>query len=66
MDSYLDSRLAQRSLRRQSFARRHAGVVGPLELLLKFLELFGAEGGPVSSELWLFRTVETTVVVVAI
>lgn len=65
-DSYLYASFAEGGFRRESLARRDAGVVGSFELLFKLFELFGAEGGPISPELWLLGSIEASVIGVAI
>lgn len=57
VDPHLNARFRQRRLRGETLARRHAGVVRPLELFLEFLQLLRAEGRAIAPELGLLRAV---------
>lgn len=66
MDPHLNARFRERRLRGETLARRHARIVRPLELFLKFLELLRTEGRAIAPELGLLRAVQAPVVPVTV
>lgn len=66
VDPHLHAGFRERRFRGETLARGHTRIMRSLEFLLELLELLRAESRAVAPELWLLRTVQASVISVAI
>lgn len=66
VDPHLYAGFRERRFRGETLARGHTRIMRSLEFLLELLELLRTESRAVAPELWLLRTVQATVISVAI